>query len=197
MLFRSESCDALLAISKQTENLNHCVLGPELADEKVIKYVPHGINEKFFFPITKEHPEYLALQEFKKQIFEGKEYEFVLLYNARNIRRKCVPDLMLAWKIFVDELPEEKAKKCAFMLHTHVVDENGTDLGVVCDYLFDSNPKYNIVFTPPGLGPEQMSWLYNMSDTQILLTSNEGWGLSLTEAILVGNPIIANVTGGM
>ncbi len=26
---------------------------------------------------------------------------------------------------------------------------------------------------------------------------NEGWGLSLTEALLVGNPIIANVTGGM
>ena len=25
----------------------------------------------------------------------------------------------------------------------------------------------------------------------------EGWGLSLTEAILAGNPIIANVTGGM
>jgi uncharacterized protein affecting Mg2+/Co2+ transport len=29
------------------------------------------------------------------------------------------------------------------------------------------------------------------------LTSNEGWGLSLTEAILCGNPIIANTTGGM
>jgi len=36
-----------------------------------------------------------------------------------------------------------------------------------------------------------------MTDAQILLTSNEGWGLSLTEALLVGNPIIANVTGGM
>jgi hypothetical protein len=30
-----------------------------------------------------------------------------------------------------------------------------------------------------------------------LLTSNEGWGLTLTEAILAGTPIIANVTGGM
>jgi glycosyltransferase involved in cell wall biosynthesis len=39
--------------------------------------------------------------------------------------------------------------------------------------------------------------LYNLSDAQILLTSNEGWGLSLTEALLVGKPIIANVTGGM
>ena len=36
-----------------------------------------------------------------------------------------------------------------------------------------------------------------MADAQILLTSNEGWGLSLTEALLTGTPIIANVTGGM
>jgi hypothetical protein len=43
----------------------------------------------------------------------------------------------------------------------------------------------------------EMNFLYNSTDCQILLTSNEGWGLSLTEAILVGNPIIANVTGGM
>jgi hypothetical protein len=42
-----------------------------------------------------------------------------------------------------------------------------------------------------------MNYLHNISDVQILLTSNEGWGLSLTEALLVGNPIIANVTGGM
>jgi glycosyltransferase involved in cell wall biosynthesis len=39
--------------------------------------------------------------------------------------------------------------------------------------------------------------MYNIADAQILLTSNEGWGLSLTEAILAGKPIIANVTGGM
>ena len=42
-----ESCDGILAISKQTENINYSVLG-EVAKEKVIKYVPHGINEKYF-----------------------------------------------------------------------------------------------------------------------------------------------------
>jgi hypothetical protein len=42
-----------------------------------------------------------------------------------------------------------------------------------------------------------MNYLYNIADTQILLTSNEGWGLSLTEALLTGKIIIANVTGGM
>ena len=42
-----------------------------------------------------------------------------------------------------------------------------------------------------------LNLLYNLSDVQILLTSNEGWGLTLTEAMLTGTPFIANVTGGM
>jgi len=53
------------------------------------------------------------------------------------------------------------------------------------------------VFTDAKFDPNGMNKLYNSTDCQILLTSNEGWGLSLTEAILAGNPIIANVTGGM
>ena len=189
-----EACDALLGISKQTVNINKLVLGEEKAKKKIIEYVPHGLNEDIFKPIDKNDPKF---KEFKNQVLKGKEYDFVLFFNSRNIRRKQIPDTLLAYKYFIDGLSEEKAKKCAFILHTHIVDDNGTDLGAVCDYLFDGNPKYNIIFTPPGLGPDQMSMLYNMSDVQILLTSNEGWGLSLTEALLVGNPIIANVTGGM
>ena len=191
-----ESCDALLAISKQTENINHCVLGAEIAAEKVIKYVPHGINEKFFFPITTEHPEYLALQEFKKQIYGEKEYDFTLLYNARNIRRKSVPDLMLAWKIFMDGLPEDKKAKCTFILHTQIVDENGTDLQAVKDMLF-GNEECNIIFDQNKYPANMMNLLYNATDITALISSNEGWGLSLTEAMMCGKPIIATVTGGM
>jgi glycosyltransferase involved in cell wall biosynthesis len=192
-----ESCDCLLAISKQTENINHSVLGPELATEKVIKYVPHGINEKFFFPITNEHPEYLALQDFKKNLYGGKTYDFALLYNARNIRRKCVPDLMLAWKIFVDELPEDKAKKTVLVLHTQVADENGTDLEAVRQMLFGNEEKYNIIFDQNRYPSNGMNLLYNATDGCALISSNEGWGLSLTEAMICGKPIIATVTGGM
>jgi glycosyltransferase involved in cell wall biosynthesis len=191
-----ESCDTLLAISKQTENINRCVLGPEIAAEKIIKYVPHGINEKMFFPITTEHPEYLALQEFKKQLYKGKEYEFTMLYNARNIRRKSVPDLMLAWKIFMDELSEDQKHKCAFVLHTQIVDDNGTDLQAVKDMLF-GNEEYNIIFDQNKYPSNIMNLLYNATDVTALVSSNEGWGLSLTEAMMCGKPIIATVTGGM
>ena len=55
----------------------------------------------------------------------------------------------------------------------------------------------NVIFTEGKFATEQMNWLYNMADVQILLSSNEGWGLSLTEALLTGTPLIANVTGGM
>jgi hypothetical protein len=61
----------------------------------------------------------------------------------------------------------------------------------------DPEGRYNIIFCDQKLETEQMGWLYNCTDVQIQLTSNEGWGLSLTEAMLAGNPIIANVTGGM
>ena len=192
-----EACDALLGISKQTVNINKLVLGEEKAKNKLIKYVPHGLNHDIFKPLDKNDPQYSEFEKFKQNMFKGKEYDFVLFFNSRNIRRKQIPDTLLAYKYFIDELPEEKAKKCAFMLHTSIIDDNGTDLKAVCDYLFDNNPKYNIIFSQQPLGPTQMNWLYNMSDSQILLTSNEGWGLSLTEAILAGNPIIANVTGGM
>ena len=192
-----ESCDCLLAISKQTENINRCVLGEEIASEKIIKYVPHGINEDLFFPIDSSHPEYLALQDFKKNLYKNKEYKFNLLYNARNIRRKSVPDLMLAWKIFIDSLTEEQAKECVLTMHTQPVDENGTDLPAVQQMLFGNDPKYNIVFSTGRYPANVMNLLYNSSDGVVLISSNEGWGLSLTEGMMCGKPIISTVTGGM
>jgi len=192
-----ESCDLLLGISKQTVNINKLVLG-EKAKNKSIEYVPHGLNHKMFYPITEQDKEWKNLQEFKSQLFGGKDYDFTALYNSRNIRRKQVPDTIWAFKQFVDKLPEEKAKKCALVLHTHKVDNNGTNLLAVINALCGDNPeKYNFIFSEESLSSEQMKFLYNSTDVQIQLTSNEGWGLSLTEALLCGNPIIANVTGGM
>jgi glycosyltransferase involved in cell wall biosynthesis len=188
-----ESCDALLAISKQTKNINELVLGDK-AKKKLIEYVPHGLNEEVFKPLDKSDKE---LVEFKKKLFGGKEFDFVMFFNSRNIRRKQIPDTMLAYRLFIDSLTDEQARKCAFVLHTQVVDDNGTDLEAVREMLFGSDSKYNILFSNQILDPKGMNMLYNCSDVQILLTNNEGWGLSLTEAILAGNPIIANVTGGM
>jgi len=187
-----ESCDALLGISKQTVNINKLVLR-EKADNKVIDYVPHGINTKYYFPIEEDNQQ---LIDFKKQLFSGRDIEFALLFNSRNIRRKQIPDTMLAWKYFIDTLPQEKADKCVLVLHTQPVDQHGTDLYAIRDYIFGPDSPH-IIFSSNRLPINMMNLLYNSCDAQILLTSNEGWGLSLTEAMVVGKPIIANVTGGM
>ena len=188
-----EACDLLMGISKQTANINKLVLG-EKAKDKIISYVPHGLNHNIYKPLEKTNPE---LVEFRKNLFGDKEIDFALLFNSRNIRRKQIPDTIFAYKLFVDKLPKEQAKKCALVLHTAPVDNNGTDLPAVIEALCGDDDRYNFIFTPSTYDTEGMNKLYNSTDVQILLTSNEGWGLSLTEAMLVGNPIIANVTGGM
>jgi glycosyltransferase involved in cell wall biosynthesis len=190
-----EACDLLMGISKQTVNINNIVLGDK-AKNKVIRYVPHGLNSDLMHPITSEDSMWDDLQQFKKSLFGGKEYDFVLFFNSRNIRRKQIPDTMLAYKYFIDQLPVEQAKKCAFVLHTELVSEHGTDLLAIQELLLNGD-QYNVIFTNRVFNAYEMSLLYNCTDAQILLTSNEGQGLSLTEAILSGNPIIANVTGGM
>ena len=188
-----ESCDALLGISKQTVNINKIVLGDK-AKNKVIKYVPHGLNSKIYFPIDKNSEEISGL---KKKIFGDKEIDFLMFFNSRNIRRKQIPDTMMAFRMFLDSLPKEKADKCAFLLHTEVVCEHGTDLEAVRELLFEEKYPNAIYFSTNKISANELNSLYNLSDVQILLTSNEGWGLTLTEAMLTGTPIIANVTGGM
>jgi glycosyltransferase involved in cell wall biosynthesis len=190
-----EACDLLMGISKQTVNINNIVLGDK-AKNKVIKYIPHGLNEKNYFPISKDHEHYVPFQEFKKNLLQNEEFDFIMFFNSRNIRRKQIPDTMLAYKYFIDQLPIEKAKKCAFVLHTELISDHGTDLLAIQELLLNGE-QYNVIFTNKIMNTMEMNFLYNLSDVQILLTSNEGWGLSLTEAILAGNPIIANVTGGM
>jgi glycosyltransferase involved in cell wall biosynthesis len=187
-----EACDLLMGISRQTVNINRLVLGDK-AKNKILRYVPHGLNHEMIKPLDKNDPE---LIKFRKSLFGNKEYDFVLFFNSRNIRRKQIPDTMLAYKLFIDQLPIEQAKKCAFILHTEIVSEHGTDLEAVRELLLEGE-QYNIIFSTNRLSTPEMNLLYNCTDAQILLTSNEGWGLSLTEAILAGNPIIANVTGGM
>ena len=189
------SVDVLMAISKQTKNINEIVLGGD-AKSKIIEYVPHGINTKHFFPIKEGNEHYPKLLEFKKAVLNNKDIDFVLFYNSRNIRRKSTADTILAYRHFCDKIGKEKAKKCAFILHTDPKDQHGTDLRAVREALCD--PEYvNVYFSSDKVEVAQLNLLYNIADATILLSSNEGWGLALTESLVTGTPIIANVTGGM
>ena len=191
-----ESCDLLMGISKQTVNINKLVLeGHE--GNRIFKYIPHGKDPNKFKPLSDEILNSRGYKDFKKQIFGNKNPKFVAFFNSRNIRRKQIPDTMLAFREFLYSLPKEEAEECFMILHTEAVTDHGTDLYKIKEYLFGKDFADQVIFSHNKFDEEALNWLYNLADVQMLLTSNEGWGLTITEAILAGTPIIANVTGGM
>jgi glycosyltransferase involved in cell wall biosynthesis len=96
--------------------------------------------------------------------------------------------------MFCDKLTKEEAAKCVLVLHTQPVDENGTNLLEVIEVIC---PDYNITFTDKSYDVHGMNTLYNASDVLVNISSNEGWGLSATEAIMSGKCVIVNMTGGL
>jgi glycosyltransferase involved in cell wall biosynthesis len=188
--YRSD--DMLLCISKQTKNLVKNVLKDYPKKDWQVQYVPHGIDEKKFFPIVND----LEFEVFKEKFFNNEEYDFVVFWNNRNIRRKNPGDVVTAWKIFTDQLPKEKAERCLLILHTDKLDNNGTDIPAVIETICD--PKLNkIKFTEGKCDEKHLNYYYNLADAQFMMTDNEGWGLSLTEGLMAGNMIMAPVQGGM
>ena len=189
-----ESCDWIGCISKQTYGITRRVWGwdrekhwTKPADWQV-SYVPHGINSELYKPV--EVP-----KDFKESVFGDKEYEFVLYWNNRNIRRKQPVDVILAFDKFVQQLPKEKQDKVCLLMHTQPVEEHGTDLPRTIAEC--CSPETNVVFAPNRYSEEQLNYLYNMGDVTINVASNEGFGLATAESVMAGTPIIVNVTGGM
>ena len=187
-----ESCDLLMGISKQTVNINKLVLGDK-GKNKIFKYIPHGLNSQKFEILDDNDKELL---NFKKNIQLDSDNNFHLIFNSRNIRRKQIPNIIMAYKLFIDQLTPEEAKNCQLTLKTEAVFEHGTDLRAVVEYF--CNPEIcNVKIFEHKLTTEEMNLLYNSADGVIQLSNAEGWGLSLTEAMLTGTPFIAAVTGGM
>ena len=188
-----ESCDWIGCISKQTYGITRRVWGQKnknrwkQPEDWQVSYVPHGINPIDYKPT--EVPE-----EFKKKILGDKEYEFILYWSNRNIRRKQPIEVIFAFKEFVSKLPKEKADKCLLLMHTQPVDDNGTDLPKVVE---DNAPEINVIFDNGRWNETELNYLYNLADVTINLASNEGFGLATAESIMAGTPIIVNVTGGL
>ena len=211
-----ESCDLLMAISKQTYNLNRMVLGHGYYESEsptsdrarmeifgntgdelpyrpkpLLTYVPHGINQNVYKPLSELDNNYLKVRE---KILGGKDVDFLVMFNSRNIRRKCTSNLILAFKLFVDTLPKEQKDKCVLLLHTDPVDNAGTDLPAVCRALA---PDINVIFSNKKVSSEELNCIYNMADVVCNPSSAEGFGLSHMEAIMSGTPTIATVLGGL
>lgn len=188
-----ESCDWIGCISKQTYGITKRVWGWDKEkhwqkpEDWQVSYVPHGINSELYKPV--EVP-----KDFKQSVFGDKEYDFVLYWNNRNIRRKQPMDAMLAFDEFRQTLRPEQQDKVCMVMHTEPVQEHGTDLPTFIEHCI---PDSNVIFLPNKYSEVELNYLYNLADVTINLASNEGFGLATAESVMAGTPIIVNVTGGM
>jgi glycosyltransferase involved in cell wall biosynthesis len=188
-----ESCDWIGCISRQTygiiKRLSALDTKPTWKPKKdwQVDYVPHGINTELYKPTD-------VPEEFRKEILGDKEYDFVLYWSNRNIRRKQPADVIVAFQRFCDNIGKEKADKCVLVMHTQPVDENGTDLPAVIEAVA---PNCNIIFSEKRRLQHELNWNYNLADATINIANNEGFGLATAESVMAGTPIIVNVTGGL
>ena len=186
-----ESCDLLMAISKQTYNINNQVCQRRPRKGWDLTYVPHGIDENEYHPVE---PLDGKLLEVKEQFFGTKPIDFVAFFNSRNIQRKRPSDLIQAFQMFLDEIGPEKAERCGMIMHTTPVDQHGTDLPKVASVLA---PNANIQFSSAKINSKDLNILYNLADVTCQPSSAEGFGLSVMESLMAGTPVLASCLGGI
>ena len=187
-----ESCDWLGCISKQTYGIVKRVGAIEASTIKTLEdwqvsYVPHGIDPTVFKPTN-------VPMDVKDSIFQKKDYDFVVMWSNRNIRRKQASDVIWGFQKFVDKLPEDKKDKVCMVMHTQPIDENGTNLFAVKDKIAKD---CEIIFSDSKVSAETLNYMYNLADCMINISGNEGFGLTTAEALMSGTPLIVNVTGGL
>lgn len=175
------SCDYIGCISKVTNTIVKELGHPNF------DYIPHAVDGAVFKPISQEDRKKL-----KKEVLGKHSDKFVYFYNSRNARRKMTSDVVRFFKETLDAVGEDKV----FMfMHTDPRDPEGANLLALCDKL-GLTPD-NITFNPSRIPPEKMAELYNIADTTVCLSNNEGFGLSSLESLMCGTPVISVKTGGL
>ena len=182
------SCDLLVGISKQTYGINKRVMDWYEQDREdwSFKYIPHGVTN-LFKPLDITDSQ-LAQYKDKHKI---NDYDFVVGWCNRNIRRKVPGDVIIGFEEFAKKHPN---KKMLLIMHTNPIDENGTDMPEVVRM----NTTYgDVKFSVDKLNTEELNLFYNSCDVVLNVASNEGFGLGSCEALRAGTPIVVNVTGGL
>lgn len=154
-------------------------------------YIPHAVPPDLYHPISKSE----AMNFKIKLLGHNRLDHFTCLYVSRNARRKMPSDIIQSWKMFIDQLQEKHGhRKATLVLHADPLDPEGTNLFHVIDML---GVRDNVVFSKDRIGFQEMNLLYNVCDTIVNRSCNEGFGLPTLEMMMCGKPIIAIKTGGL
>ena len=177
-----DACDFIGCISKLTHNVVKTLVG-----EEKCQYIPHAVDENLFKQFSLEE-----IDRIKAEKMPQHKDKFILFYNSRNAHRKMTADIIRNYKLFLDFIGKNKA---FFLLNTNPKDPEGGDLEALCNML-GLTPN-EIQFTNGPAPTEELVKMYNIADSVIALSSNEGFGLSSLESLYCGTPVISTRTGGL
>ena len=154
---------------------------PAIGDR--LQVIPHGINLKEFFPVSKEEKARL-----RKFYFGPHADKFIVINVNRNQQRKDIPRSMMAFKEFHKECPNS-------LLYLHMAEKDvGWDLPRIAGHL-DLKLGEEIIFPKnfnvnAGFPVQVVNELYNCADVCISTTQGGGWELSSIESMACKVPAI-------
>lgn len=159
------------------------------------KYVPHGVNTDEYHPIEEDSGE---LPKAIEVVDEGGNHKQVSLEDnfivgivaANHADRKRIPEQMEAFERFRKEEDED----AILYVHTEVNSNKGYNLEQVRKEI--GIPQENLIWCPPeryrNIGDEELNKWYNCFDVMMNCSMGESWGLTITEAMSAGTPVIVN-----
>jgi D-inositol-3-phosphate glycosyltransferase len=146
--------------------------------------VPHGVDSHIFKPLPRD-----MVMKYKSQLLRSEKESYLIINVNRNSSRKQIQYSMLAFKEFKKRVPN-----AVMYIHSAVMDQGGDLRKAVLDLGMD--PRTDIVFpvnySPSNpVTPATLNMLYNMADMYLTTHLGEGWGLTVTEAMAAGVPVVA------
>lgn len=153
-----------------------------------LSVIGHGFDKHHFYP-SREH------QKKYREKYNLPTDKFVFGTANKNHGRKDIGGTLLAYREF--KKLRKDSNTCLY-LHTHFQDPTGIKIHDLCeriglkpneDYYLPVEPKYsNAEYTL-----SDMNEMYNCMDAFVTTTMAEGWGLTITEAMCVGLPIVCGL----
>ena len=160
-----------------------CALRADLKDK--LKVIPHGNNAEDFHVLQDEQR--IA---FRKDYFGKNADKFIVGCVNRNQSRKDIPNTIFGFLEYWDA-----NKNSLLYLHMNPKDPMGWDLRMIFsqtalvegrDFMFPPEDDFN-----RGAEKSKLNRIYNAMDVFLTTTTGEGWGLTITEAMACGVPVIA------
>ncbi len=153
-----------------------------------VNFIPHAVPSELYFP----EPDYKRRTVRHQLLNVTSDEHFVALWVGRNARRKRPNDMLVAWSMFVKQLPSSSS--ATLIMHTNPRDGEGPNLLATAQML---GIERTVKFSPEVVGFDHMRSLYAAADVVVNTSMNEGFGVPTLEAMYCGKPIIVPTTGGL